>query len=116
MIAKTRNLMFSSAIAAISAAIATFPALAQTKINVAHVFANDFLPMFMAQENGCFAKRNLDVTLTLIPIINNIPATIIAGSTQIGVTTPTVMLQAVENGLDLVAVAGSSRKIGRAHV
>ncbi len=105
----SRHLMLGCAIAAISAMTAALPAAAQTKINVAHVFANDFLPMFMAKENGCFAKRNLDVTLTLIPIINNIPATIIAGSTQIGVTTPTVMLQAFENGLDLVAVAGSSR-------
>ena len=109
MTTKVRTLLLSGAVAAISAASAALPATAQTKINVAHVFANDFLPMFMAKENGCFAKRNLDVTLTLIPIINNIPATIIAGSTQIGVTTPTVMLQAVENGLDLVAVAGSSR-------
>lgn len=101
--------LVATAAAALLASAAALPASAQTKINVAHVFANDFLPMFMAKENGCFAKRNLDVTLTLIPIINNIPATIIAGSTQIGVTTPTVMLQAVENGLDLVAVAGSSR-------
>jgi NitT/TauT family transport system substrate-binding protein len=90
-------------------AAGALPASAQTKINVAHVFANDFLPMFMAKESGCFAKRGLDVTLTLIPIANNIPATIISGSAQIGMTTPTILLQAVENGLDLVAVAGSSR-------
>ena len=75
------------------------------------MFANDFLPMFMAKENGCFEKRGLDVTLTLIPIANNIPATIISGSAQIGMTTPTILLQAVENGLDLVAVAGSSRML-----
>lgn len=106
-----RNCLLSSAVAAASAAIAALPAVAQTKVNVAHVFANDFLPMFMAKENGCFQKRGLDVTLTLLPIINNIPATIVAGSTQIGATTPTVMLQAVENGLDLVSVAGSSRMV-----
>ncbi len=103
------KLWLGGAAAAITAVAGAVPASAQTKINVAHVFANDFLPMFMAKENGCFAKRNLDVNLTLIPIANNIPATIVAGSTQIGMTTATIMLQAVENGLDLVAVAGSSR-------
>ena len=52
-------------------------------------------------------------SLTLVPIINNIPATIVAGSTQIGATTPTVMLQAVENGLDLVAIAGGTRMLAK---
>lgn len=87
------------------------PATAQTKINVAHVFANDFLPVFMSKDNGCFEKRGLDVTLTLIPIANNIPATIVSGSAQIGMTTPTILLQAAENGLDLIGVAGSSRML-----
>lgn len=85
------------------------PAAAQTKINIVHLFANDFLPVFIAKDNGCFQKRGLDVTLTLIPIANNIPATLISGSAQIGVTTAPIMLQAVENGLDLIAIAGSSR-------
>lgn len=85
------------------------PATAQTKVNVAHLFANDFLPVFIAKDNGCFEKRGLDVTLTLIPIANNIPATLISGSAQIGVSTGPLLLQAVENGLELVAIAGSSR-------
>lgn len=92
-------------------ALCALPAAAQTKINVAHVFANDFLPVFMSKDNGCFEKRGLDVTLTLIPIANNIPATLISGSAQIGMTTPTILLQAAENGLDLVGVAGSSRML-----
>lgn len=105
-----RKALIGSAIAAITSVSGGMsPASAQTKINVAHVFANDFLPMFMSKDNGCFEKRNLDVTLTLIPIANNIPATIVAGSAQIGMSTPTIILQAVENGLDLVAVAGSTR-------
>lgn len=62
MLTKTRNLLASCTVATIAAAAATLPVSAQTKINVAHVFANDFLPMFIAKENGCFAKRNLDVT------------------------------------------------------
>ena len=105
--------IIGGAAAGLLGAAAAAPAVAQTKINIAHVFANDFLPVFIAKDNGCFEKRGLDVTLTLLPIINNIPATIVAGSTQIGATTPTVMLQAVENGLDLVAIAGSTRMLAK---
>lgn len=95
--------------AALACTTLSLPAAAQTKINITHVFANDFLPVFMSKDSGCFEKRGLDVTLTLIPIANNIPATIISGSAQIGMTTPTILLQAAENGLDLVAVAGATR-------
>lgn len=102
---KLKNGLAAAALTALGA----LPAAAQTKINVAHVFANDFLPVFMSKDNGCFEKRGLDVTLTLIPIANNIPATVISGSAQIGMTTPTILLQATENGLELMAVAGSSR-------
>lgn len=97
--------------AAALTALGALPSAAQTKINVAHVFANDFLPVFMSKDNGCFEKRGLDVSLTLIPIANNIPATVISGSAQIGMTTPTILLQAAENGLELVAIAGSSRML-----
>jgi len=82
---------------------------AATKVNIAHVLGVDFLPVFVAKENGCFAGKDLDVTLTLVPIVSNIPATLLAGSNQIGMTTAPVVLQAVENGLDLVVVAGASR-------
>ena len=98
-----------AAAAAVAVIGAALPASAQTKLNIAHVFANDFLPVFISKDNGCFEKRGLDVTLTLIPIANNVPATLVSGSAQIGMTTPTILLQAVENGLDLTAVAGASR-------
>ena len=87
----------------------TTTATAQTKVNIAHVLGSDFLPVFVAKETNCFAGKGLDATLTMTPILSNIPATLIAGSTQIGITTAPVMMQAVENGLDLISIAGSSR-------
>ena len=96
-------------IAAALAATTTLPAAAQTKVNIAYVLGVDFLPVFVSKENACFAGKGLDVTLTFIPIANNIPATIVSGSAQIGMTTAPILLQAAENGLDLVAVAGASR-------
>ena len=106
-----RKLRYGLAGIAIAAALGVpaTVATAATKINLAHVLGVDFLPVFVAKDNGCFAGKDLDVTLTLVPIVSNIPATLLAGANQIGMTTAPVVLQAVENGLDLVVVAGSSR-------
>jgi NitT/TauT family transport system substrate-binding protein len=93
---------------------ASFPlgAAAQTtKINLGYATASDYLPAYVAKENGCFAKNGLDVTMTRMQIIGNIPPALIAGSLQIGIGTAPVLLQAVDGGLDLVAIAGASRML-----
>lgn len=88
------------------------PVLAQAKkINIGYASATDFLPAFIARENGCFAKGDLDVTLTRVAVASNIPAALMSGSMQIGMGTGTILLQAVEGGLDLVAVAGATRML-----
>ena len=84
---------------------------AQTKINIGYATASDFLPAFIAKDEGCFEKNKIDATLTRMPIVGNIPAALMAGSLQIGMSTPTVLLQAKEGGLDLVAVAGATRML-----
>jgi len=91
-------------------ALAASPASSeQTKIAVGHPPAVDFLPVFVAKENGIFEKHNLDVTVTRIPIASNIPAAIVSGSLQIGMGTGPILLQTAEGGLDLVAIGGVSR-------
>lgn len=62
----------------------------------------------VAVDEGIFKKHGLDVEMTLIGINSNIPAAILSGSIQIGGPTSTVFLQAVDGGLDLVAVAGAT--------
>jgi NitT/TauT family transport system substrate-binding protein len=61
-----------------------------------------------AKEEGFFQKRGLDVTLQLIALNSTIPAALQADSLQIGGPTVSVLLQAVEGGLDQVVVAGGS--------
>jgi NitT/TauT family transport system substrate-binding protein len=46
--------------------------------------------------------------MLLIGLNSNIPAALLSNSIQIGGPTPSVFLQAVDGGLDLVAVAGAS--------
>lgn len=100
---------FAAGIAAGSALISA-PALAQapTKITIGYTAVSDFTSAFIAKEEGFFAKRGIDATLQLIALNSNIPAAMQAGSVQVGGPTPSVMLQANDGGLDLVAVAGGS--------
>jgi NitT/TauT family transport system substrate-binding protein len=89
------------------------PAAAQApkKVAIGYASASDFLPAFIGKEKGCFEKRGLDVTLTRIPIVSNIPPALVAGSLQIGMSTATVLLQAVYGGIDLNVVAGATRML-----
>ncbi len=78
-----------------------------TKIVVAYTATTDFGSGFVAMEQGLFKKRGLDVEFKLVPVNPQIPAALQSDSMQIGGTTTSVMLQAVDGGVDLVAVAGS---------
>ena len=86
----------------------TLPARAQaaTKIVFGYTAVTDFASVFVALEEGAFKKRNLDVEPKFIPLNSTIPAALQSDSLHIGGPTPSVFLQAVDGGLDLVLVAG----------
>jgi NitT/TauT family transport system substrate-binding protein len=98
-----------AALAAVPAMTLPRPVRAADTLNVAYVVANDFLPAFVAKDQGIFERRNLDVTLTPTRIISQVPVALSSGALDIGALPPTVLLQAREGGLDLVAVAGCTR-------
>ncbi|KQV89784.1 ABC transporter substrate-binding protein [Rhizobacter sp. Root1221] len=87
---------------------AALPARAQsdTRILFGYTAVSDFASVFVAAEEGYFKKRHLDVELKFIPLNSTIPAALQSDSLQIGGPTPSVFLQAVDGGLDLVLVAG----------
>lgn len=89
------------------------PTVAEDKIpvNIGFPPAVHFLPVMMSAENGCFEEQGLDVTLTIIPIVTSIGPSLLGGSLQIGMSTPTSLLAAGDNGLPIVAIAGASRLI-----
>ena len=102
---KRRTLL--SVLGAASAA-AALPSRAQSnpKIVFGYTAVSDFASVFIAAQEGYFKKRNLDVELKFIPLNSTIPAALQSDSLQIGGPTPSVFLQAVDGGLDLVLVAG----------
>jgi NitT/TauT family transport system substrate-binding protein len=77
-----------------------------TKIVFGYTAVTDFASVFVAAEQGYFNKRKLDVELKFIPLNSTIPAALQSDSLQIGGPTPSVFLQAVDGGMDLVVVAG----------
>ena len=100
-----------TALTAVSTAVA-LPrrARAADQLAIMYVVANDFVPAMVAKDEGIFDKRGLDVTLSPTRIISQVPVALTSNAIQIGPLPPTVMLQAREAGLDLVAVAGCTRQ------
>ena len=88
--------------------LSALPSRAQstTKIVFGYTAVTDFASVFVSAEEGYFKKRGLDVELKFIPLNSTIPAALQSDSLQIGGPTPSVFLQAVDGGLDLVLVAG----------
>jgi NitT/TauT family transport system substrate-binding protein len=90
----------------------------KTPLTVSYTATPEFGSAFIAKERGLFEKHGLDVTLQLIPLSPNVPGAVISGSVQVGGATSPVLLQAVDSGMDLVAIAGggvyenSSRALG----
>jgi len=79
------------------------------KINVGYVPVADFAPLFVAKDKGFFEKKGLDVTLTKILLASNVPGALVAGSLDIGMGTPPMLLVTGESGLDFQAIAAVSR-------
>jgi NitT/TauT family transport system substrate-binding protein len=99
---------FIVGIAAVAAVLLGNAAQAQTKIQVGCTATSDCASAMVGVDEGIFKRHGLDVEMVLIGINSNIPAAILSNSIQIGGPTSTVFLQAVDGGLDLVAVEGAS--------
>jgi NitT/TauT family transport system substrate-binding protein len=90
--------------------LAAGSATAQTsKLAIGYSGASEFLPAFVAKDSGIFEKHGIDATLTNIPISSTIPAALMSGNLDIGISSPTAILIADEGGLDLVGICASNR-------
>jgi NitT/TauT family transport system substrate-binding protein len=83
-------------------------AYAETKISVGYTPNAEAAPAFVARDQGFFEKRGLAVELVPVAINSTLPAALLSDSIQFGATSPPVFLNAIDNGMELVAVAGMS--------
>jgi NitT/TauT family transport system substrate-binding protein len=89
-------------------ALVIAPAEAATKIRVMYTAVSGYSSAYIAKDQGFFQKRGLDVDLILAPQGGAIIEGLVSGSAEIGTPTPTVFLQAVDSGLDTVAIAATN--------
>jgi NitT/TauT family transport system substrate-binding protein len=101
-----RHILKLAAIALL--AIGSTQAFAATKLNLLYIPGGDFVPSYVAKDQGIFERHGLDVDMSIAQNGSVISAAMAADQAQIGTPTPPVLLQANEQGLDLVAVAGAT--------
>ena len=89
----------------VMALLAIGSARADAPITLSCTATTDCASAFAAANHGFFARHGLEVKVTPIALNSNIPAALMSDSIQSGGPTPPVLLQAVDGGLDLVALA-----------
>ncbi|HEX3974408.1 MAG TPA: ABC transporter substrate-binding protein [Stellaceae bacterium] len=94
--------------ATVLCAFAALPAQAATKLNFMYTAVTQFVGLYVAKDQGMLAKHGLDIDMTLTTNGSLISAALVADTAQLGGPTPTVLLQANEQDLDLVVVAGTN--------
>ena len=101
------NLPFVIAIA-VTAALSAAPSRAATKVVMIYNATSAYAASYVAQEEGYFAKHGLDLEFSLTGNTTMTPAALMSQTVQLGGITPPMILQANEQGLDLVVVAGAT--------
>ncbi len=82
---------------------------APTTIVLGYGLTSDFLPAYIAKDNGIFEKHGLDVTMKVVTSSSLAPPALVSNSLQISQATPPNLLLANDGGMDLVSVAGVGR-------
>jgi NitT/TauT family transport system substrate-binding protein len=80
-----------------------------TKITLGYGLTADYLPAYIAKDNGYFAQHGLDVTMKAVVSSSLAPPALLSNSLQISQATPPNLLLANDGGMDLVSVAGVGR-------
>jgi NitT/TauT family transport system substrate-binding protein len=102
------RLLKSAGLALAVLTAAFVPQASAQKIVLGFSASTAFSTAFVAANEGIFKKHGLDVEMKLVPNSSTTPAALIADSLQVATPTAPITLQAVEQGLDLMVLAGGS--------
>jgi NitT/TauT family transport system substrate-binding protein len=83
-------------------------AQAETKLKMMYTAVSGFTAGYVAQEQGFFKKRGIDVEFVQTMSSGNNPPALVSGSVQIAGPTLPTLLQANDAGLDLVVIASGA--------
>jgi NitT/TauT family transport system substrate-binding protein len=88
------------------------PVGAQTKITIGYAATSPrTIPLFLAQEQGIFAKHGLDARMVLIRGAPTLVATLISGEIEVGYTGGTSVVGAAAQGIYLRIMSSISSKL-----
>lgn len=94
-------------------AASAVPSWAETKLAVGTPPIAEVEAAFIAKDEGLFSKNGLNVEFLPTGSNQTLVASLVAGSHQIVSVSPTVLLQAVDSGIDLVIVSNCGVTAGR---
>lgn len=98
--------ILAAAGAAAVVAMAAPAARAMDTVKLSYTAVSGFTDLYLAETQGFFQKRGLDVQFVQTMISGNIPGLVVSGSVELGGPTMPSVLQADDAGLDLVVLAG----------
>lgn len=102
-----KKIIFLAMVGMVALASAALPQTPK-KVVFGHQQVFDLAPILLAMEKGYFIKHGIEVVLKPIPLNSQNPAALESGDVDIAMPTASVLLQAVDAGLDIVAVSGFS--------
>lgn len=77
-------------------------------VTIASSAGAESTPIFVAAQEGIFARHGLDAKVLLVPLAPTLPAAIQSNSAQIGFMNAPTFIAAAAGGLDFVAISGGS--------
>jgi NitT/TauT family transport system substrate-binding protein len=106
----SRSTFLTATASALALARGTALAADPVAMTVGTIPTSDLLPVFVAKDQGFYAKRGLDVTIQILPVAPTIVGAIRGGSIAFGALTGPALVLANQGGLDLVAAVGAVRE------
>jgi NitT/TauT family transport system substrate-binding protein len=97
---------YARLVVALLAVACAMPASAATKITLLFTQGANNLGAYVGKDQGFFEKHGLDVNPIATANGSLVTASLVADSAQIGTLTPSILLEADEQGLDIVGIAG----------
>ncbi|HWU61285.1 MAG TPA: ABC transporter substrate-binding protein [Ensifer sp.] len=107
MKASIKRAMLATALTAL-ATVSAFSASAAEKVTLMYTASAPYITAFVAKDKGFFEKHGVDVDLKLSQNGSIIITALVSGSAQVGIPTPVVAMQALENGVELQAFASTN--------
>jgi NitT/TauT family transport system substrate-binding protein len=82
---------------------------AMVPVSIVNGLAGEAIEVYVAKDEGIFAKHHIDATLTSIGSPQIMMTGLFSGQSQIAMSNPVQLLTAVNGGLDFVVIAGGTR-------